>query len=62
MATFRNARKSGKNPEQKIVKADNLKIEPEVVEIEEQPVVVVKETKKISRKNSTQDNQLLGGN
>jgi len=59
MATFRNARKSGKIPEQKIVKADNLKIEP-VVEIEEQPVV--KETKKFSRKNSTQDNQLLGGN
>jgi len=60
MATFRNARKSGGKPvEQKIVKAEILKIDIEEVEIE-QPVV--KETKKISRKNSTQDNQLLGGN
>lgn len=60
MATFRNARKSGKKPvKQIVVKADNLKFEPKVVEVEVQPEVTRK--KKRSSKTSTQDNQFLGG-
>ena len=60
MATFRNARKTGKKPvKQIVVTADNLKFEPEVVEDKTQPVVTSK--KKRSEKTSTQDNQFLGG-